>query len=306
MKKLLVSFVVLAFGVSLFSASREADLLRAVRDNDVDEVRYQLDHGVNPNYTENGYSPLMLACKNSNMEIVELLLRKNANASYCNRDNQTALMIAAKHCQYTAIVQALIDAHANVNAKDTSGKTALMYAMENSNANVINLILQRTDDANFNAVDGHSYNALMWAAKANNPKAMELLVGRYPGIEYTHSDTHGDNVLTIAIAHGNDELLKVLKNKIPGLDVDFKMPDTGQPVLFWAIEKGLSQKVIELLISWYKPAALLSATDAEGNTIEDYAEMYESSSKLVKRKIKEARRKDKRLQELKENRRNEE
>ncbi|MGP1520387.1 MAG: ankyrin repeat domain-containing protein [Treponema sp.] len=306
MKKLLVSFVVLTFGVSLFSASREADLFRAVRDNDVDEVNYLLEHGASPNYAEGGYSTLMLACKNQNMEVVKLLLNKQANAAYSNEYNQTALMWAAKHCNNTAIVQALIDAHGNLNDVDFSGKTVLMYAMENSNANIISLILKRSGDANYNAVDNTGDTALMWAARANNPKAMELLIGRYPNVEYTHSNNHSDNVFTIAIKHGNLELLQILKKKIPNLDVDFRLPGSDQPVLFWAIENNASINFIEFLMSCYTPDKLLSTTDAQGNNIEDYAEIYESSSKLVKRKIKEAKIKDEKVRKSKENRRNEE
>ncbi|MGP1440129.1 MAG: ankyrin repeat domain-containing protein [Treponema sp.] len=288
MKKLLVSFVVLAFGVSIFSASREEALFKAVRDNDVNEVEYQLEYGADPSYVKNDESLLMLACKNENKEIVRLLLNKGANASYRNSSDQTAIMIASKECKNTDIIKMLIiDGHANINAKDGTGKTVLMYVVQNPDRNVAASFLDNYSNsvANYNHVDNNGMTALMYIAKENRPRLLELFLRKCPGAEWTTTNDEGDNVLTLAIKTRNIDIVRVLINNIPGFDIDKKLPN-GQPPLFWAIDRKASVELIEYLINCYRPEILLSTTDEFGNGIKYYAKRHPNARKIIDKKVK--------------------
>jgi len=67
---------------------------------------------------------------------VKFLLQNNANVNFIAADGKTALMYAARHktgADVLAIVQQLIAAKADVNAKDNQGNTALSLARESSN-----------------------------------------------------------------------------------------------------------------------------------------------------------------------------
>jgi ankyrin repeat protein len=52
-------------------------------------------------------------------------------AAGCQANGEKPLMRAAKSTKNPAVVQALLDAHANMKLKDSSGKTAFDYAMGN-------------------------------------------------------------------------------------------------------------------------------------------------------------------------------
>lgn len=59
----------------------------------------------------------MLASMGGNINIVNALLRINSYVNLCDRDGNTSLIHAAK-AGYVPIVEALIEAHANVDHQD--------------------------------------------------------------------------------------------------------------------------------------------------------------------------------------------
>ena len=89
----------------------------------------------------------------------------------------SALMLASAH-RDPAIVQALLDAGADVNAKDIRGMTPLLYAVssEEQNAATIKLLLAKGADPRVKDASGE--DALAWAGKFNNPAAISLLGGK--------------------------------------------------------------------------------------------------------------------------------
>jgi len=66
-------------------------------------------------------------------ELVKLLLAKGADVNAIDNQGNTALMLAADAGEFE-IVGSLIDARANVNAKNKAGLTALRFARESKNA----------------------------------------------------------------------------------------------------------------------------------------------------------------------------
>lgn len=82
---------------------------------------------------EHGRTPLMIACRTGNLELVRLLLGKAADVNAKNRNGTTALMFAktaAMGSRDFRVLDALIEAGANVNDRDVAGRTALDYAIE--------------------------------------------------------------------------------------------------------------------------------------------------------------------------------
>lgn len=84
------------------------------------------------------------------------------------------LMLASAH-RDSAIVQTLLDAGADVNAKDVRGMTPLLYAVSNEEQNTANLKLLLAKGADPKAKDNNGEDALAWAKKFNNPAVLALL-----------------------------------------------------------------------------------------------------------------------------------
>jgi ankyrin repeat protein len=85
-------------------------------------------------------TPLFMAAKNGNAEIIKALLNAGADAKSVSTTGTTTLMLAAA-AGSSGAVQALLSAGVSVNAKDLNqGQTALMFAAAQGRAEVIRLL----------------------------------------------------------------------------------------------------------------------------------------------------------------------
>ena len=107
--------------------------------------------------TSYGLTALMAASQNGHHQVVQVLIAAKAdvNASAFMRvpqkghkgmeqtliiaDGVTALMLASQD-DHQEVVQALIAANADVNAKDANGTTALMLASQNGHQKVVQIL----------------------------------------------------------------------------------------------------------------------------------------------------------------------
>lgn len=78
----------------------------------------------------------MIACRNGDRKIVEMLLEAGADATLANDTGTTSLMYAKTVAMGNgdlSIMEHLIRAGADIHARDAAGKTALDYARIRSN-----------------------------------------------------------------------------------------------------------------------------------------------------------------------------
>ncbi len=76
------------------------------------------------------------------------------------------------HAAYT-IVQALLDAGADVNAKDNNGETALIQAASTGHTETVQALLDAGADVD--AEGAFEMTALMWAKRKGHTEIVELL-----------------------------------------------------------------------------------------------------------------------------------
>jgi ankyrin repeat protein len=132
-------------GTALMEAALKDQYRRQVSSRNITEiVRLLLDRGANPNLADKyGNTALTKAALTNNMEAVRLLLERGANPNAKSKtENETALMWAAEK-RFTDIVEALLDAGADLNAKSTKGKTALMVAVQYGSLDTVQALLRR-------------------------------------------------------------------------------------------------------------------------------------------------------------------
>lgn len=158
------------------------------------------------------------------------------------RTNVTPLMFALKYGNPSLeTVQALIDAGADVNAKEgVIGISVLMYAVDNiTDLEIIEEILKR--GANIEAKDRDGLTPLIRAAEQNaNPAVIEVLLkhGADINAKYSFKNNDGDmvtdNTVLMPAAHNqNTQIIETLIKH--GADVNAKNSKGGTPIMFAAL-----------------------------------------------------------------------
>lgn len=109
-----------------------------------------------------------------------------------------------------AIATSLLDAGADVNTQDKNGKTALVAAVKEGNAEMISLLLKK--GARVDLVDRERCTALHWACmkKNHDPLILKALLSVVTDSSIDRRDRKGRTALHMAIANGNVALVKTL------------------------------------------------------------------------------------------------
>lgn len=133
-----------AHKASLGAAAQSTLVLDATRKANQLQLEKALTAGANPNIqTKNGVTPLMLASYNGYLNIARVLLHFGANPNLItnlnsdfnlgkllsNKNSKTTALMLAAYTGKLEMVVALIKGGADVNAQDSDGQTALIYAI---------------------------------------------------------------------------------------------------------------------------------------------------------------------------------
>lgn len=138
--------------------SPEAALYKAAERGDTALVRDLLVGGANPNWLNAiGWTPLMIAAAERQLETVVVLLEAKADPNARNRLGRTALMFAAGYGQ-DAIVERLLAAGASINLtpSDQSGWTALIAAAAADHASTVDVLLRSGADPTIKSKAGET------------------------------------------------------------------------------------------------------------------------------------------------------
>lgn len=135
--KVLLRLIMLTLICARLHATTEDDLLFAVKQSNLDGVRKALSATPKPNVNapnkndKDKQTPLMLAIipEKNNIDIVNALINANVDINAKDTNGATALMRAATYGQVD-IVNVLIKAHADVDIKRNDGQTALMLTID--------------------------------------------------------------------------------------------------------------------------------------------------------------------------------
>ncbi len=115
---------------------------------------------------------LLEAAINNNVAEVARLIQAGADVNARDRIGYTALMWAANYYAVDA-AKALIEAGADINAKDNNGYTALMVTVGKGSFDVAKVLIEA--GADINAKDNNGYTALMIAEERGSVDVIPLL-----------------------------------------------------------------------------------------------------------------------------------
>lgn len=111
-------------------------------------------------------------------------------------------------------VNHLLAGRAQVNAKDSDGRTALMFAVVNSHPKVVKALLRAGAHVNARARDGGT--ALMLAAANGHAEITRMLLNSGAKTGYKYAST-GDNAAKLASDRGHNAVVELLhKTELSG------------------------------------------------------------------------------------------
>lgn len=220
---------------------------------------------------------------NSNVEDINILIKKGADIDFKNNFGYTALMYAIQN-SYNAS-KLLIDAGANTDIQNNEGNTPLMITIKNTlyvplKVNLIELLLNKNINndqniiMNINAQNNNGMTALMLAAERNFDALKILLNTNFiPEININMTNNKGETALMLA-----SQMIKrveLLLNKNANLNIK---NNKGQTALWYA-----SDDVISLYL---KNGLNKNDVDNKGRSlIFAYLDYYNMLYKLIRLKF---------------------
>jgi ankyrin repeat protein len=256
-KKILIMVVInlLLIGNLVFAddnAECNRLLLQAARSENMNDIRLHLSHGwknINTKDPSTGETPLIIAVKKKNMQIIELLL----------------------------------DEGCNVNSEDNNGYTAVMHCItENLTMGLRTLLEKRPGATSIDYKAGMTQNTpLHMAAESDNTVMAEILLGYYPSTLIMN--VAKKTAFMIAVERGNIELVSAFGSS-PAFDVTRAPADSGAvPPLLWALRErkqvGLIQEMLRM------PNAIYSV-DRDGRGVDEYFNAFWTVENAAKTQLR--------------------
>ena len=179
----------------------------------------------------------------------------------CGKDGQFALMHAAT-LGHTAIVQALLEASANVNLLCYGGRSALMWAARNGHTSVVLALLQASASVDLRSSGQAGFTALMWAAWHGHTAIVRALLNKSASVDLRSSKL-GYTALMVAAWNGHTAVVKLL---LATASVDLQS-HTRKTALMAAGENGRTA-IVRLLLA---AGAVTTLRDTNGAYAETFA-----------------------------------
>ncbi|KAI1416701.1 putative ankyrin repeat protein [Hypoxylon sp. FL1857] len=188
--------------------SPKPPLIHAVRIGFRECVRVLLDNGADPNVRCKSGSALSEAVERNDIDIVRMLLEKNADLNHPDDDEATLLMRAVQTGN-TDLVSLLIQHGAKVDLAEDSDdicKTPLSLAASLGNMEMVNLLLDKRADVNFCGAGSDS--PLFSALYTNKPDIAKIFIDRGADVHWAAEDGWGPLHAAYRIPGVIPELLK--------------------------------------------------------------------------------------------------
>ncbi len=202
--------------------------------NDLNKIKLLVEYGANINDTaRSGSSVLLIACSGNNQyETVKWLLSHGANVFQKRWGSETALMRAVQFSD-TNTINLLINKGLDLNAHPW-GFTPLMYAVRYGNWPAALCLVNHGADVNI--PDENNSPPVMWAAVADNTEFVNAILPKTTNINAVDIRSGMTPLMWATYnEHDNPQIIQAFLDK--GADVHIKAKD-GSTALSWALKKG--------------------------------------------------------------------
>jgi ankyrin repeat protein len=233
------------------------------------EIKELIHQGENVNDIDNNKTALIYAAAHNDINLVELLIKLNANIHHQDICDRTPLCVAA-YSGHNNIVTLLINSGANIHTQDLYNRTPLCLAAFHGHDAVVKTLLQR--GANINHEDTFGKTALMYAAFHGHDAVVKTLLQQDANIN--HEDAFGKTALIYAVESGNADIVSILLNY--GANLNLQDQD-GKTALMYATEKNYANivQILEIALENYQPCIedepVKTASEPDKQTIACFA-----------------------------------
>jgi ankyrin repeat protein len=248
-------------------ASENFQLIEAVKDRDINDVRSLLKKRVDVNQPEAdgttalqwaahwdeleiaklliksgaetnlandyGVTPAYLACTNKSTSMIELLLKAGADANAAMWTGETVLMNCARRGADKSVID-LVKSGVEIDSRESRlEQTALMWAAAEGHANIVSTLVNHGADITIKSKNG--FTPLLFAARSGDMETARVLLGA--GADPNEATDKFGNSLVIASAGGHEELSLYLMEQ--GADIN-SIDEYGITPLHYSIRRGMS------------------------------------------------------------------
>ncbi len=165
----------------------------------------------------NGWTPLMHAVEEGSEDIVKNLCENNADLNVQSLyKKETALSLAVKSYRLSSL-RVLITSGADINQRDSDGRTPLMWAVEHGFEEIVRLLCENNADLNVQCTTFRD-TAVSLAAEYNRSSCVKILIES--GADINPTDYKGWTPLMHASRHGFEEIVRLLCKNNAELNVN--------------------------------------------------------------------------------------
>lgn len=193
----------------MVSIEYEQPLLRAVSEENFDEVTSIVARGRNVNVRDKNYggiTALFVAVESGNIKMVEALLNYGAKVNVRDVEKRTPLMSLDDDAS-VELVNLLLRYNAKVSAADRDGNNVLHYFAQNENAEIMRLLLKENADINRQNKEGQT--PLMIAAYYENAEIVGELLRA--GANVNLRDKENETALSIVKNERSEKAKEIVK-----------------------------------------------------------------------------------------------
>lgn len=121
-------------------------------------VELLLNAGADPTIQDSFmHNAMWIACSMNNAAAVSLLLQKGEAVNQQYADKSTPLIVAAMFVADADLLEVLLEAGADCNARDNAGYTAMTHCVMNGKLDEVATLLKHGADLTIHTTDGRSY-----------------------------------------------------------------------------------------------------------------------------------------------------
>ncbi|KAI9642631.1 hypothetical protein NHQ30_009436 [Ciborinia camelliae] len=237
----------------------ESAMIWACKEGDVEIVDLLLDLGTNINAQDSSkkLTPLIEASRNGHEGIVQILLDNKANVNAQNLSKSTALLEAIGQGpeNLKEIVKKLLSANADINLANNMGETPLLLAVRIPNENMAKLLVKAKADVNL--ANDKKETPLLLAVRNQNEDMAKLLVEAKADVNLANDKK--ETPLLLAVQNQNEDMAKLLVEAKADVNLANYMKET--PLLLAVRNK--SENIVKLLL---KADANVNLTNDEMET----------------------------------------
>ena len=236
---------------------KNARLIEAISDNNVDDVKILLDKGADPNARGIVRSALRIAIDLDNLEIAELLVDAGAK-------NEGAELIKAIEERGVEAVKELLKAGANPNSRETKDfKSALIVAIEAGTSKIVDVLIEAQAKATHHHTESlYEGSPLEAAIEKGDIEILEKVLKAGAGRKIPNEDIM-EAALNLEPLNLDVIRFLVSKNKVASFYIGSVH---SKALLDKAMERN-SPEVVEMFLKKTEPAFFNSVTFDHGEAL---------------------------------------